>query len=61
VNDTTAMRRVTLEQVGLAVAAIIGLLPGAHALLTDRLARGEVALGLLVAAFCLSQLFRKQE
>lgn len=60
-NDTIAMRRVTLEQVGLAVAAIIGVLPGAHALLTDRLAGGEVALGLLVAAFCLTQLFRQRE
>jgi hypothetical protein len=55
------MRRLSLEQVGLVAGALVGLLPGGHALFTHRVFGGEAALGLLLTAFCVAQLLRKQE
>ncbi|MDX2008823.1 MAG: hypothetical protein SFW67_01450 [Myxococcaceae bacterium] len=39
------LRRLTLEHVGLVLAAIIGVLPGARDLLTNQVLGGEAALG----------------
>jgi hypothetical protein len=60
-NDTDTMRRFSAERVGLAIAALIGLLPSAHALFTHHVFGGEAAVGLLLTAFCFSQLLRAQD